>query len=156
MYRILVVEDCDDITRLLQLALQERRVPWHVDYVESVEEAVEKCRDNAYRIILTDWMFPGYTGSLVISEVRKYLGPAVPILIWSAYPPEKCSEMHSPHKVPVIEWGGSYPVGIQLRSADEGVLCFLQKPTGDDFGRFLDFLQEIVESDIVGFLEKLK
>lgn len=58
--RVLVVDDSKAQRRIL--ALQLARWGYHVIEAESGEVALDLCRDQAFDIVLSDWMMPGMSG----------------------------------------------------------------------------------------------
>ncbi|MBE6679032.1 MAG: response regulator transcription factor [Ruminococcaceae bacterium] len=80
MYKILVVDDEEKIRELIG---KYAKFEGHsVDFATDGMEAVEKCRENAYDIIIMDIMMPNLDGFSACREIRKKSD--VPILMLSA------------------------------------------------------------------------
>ncbi len=80
MYKILVVDDEEKIRELIG---KYAKFEGHsVDFATDGMEAVEKCRDNSYDIIIMDIMMPNLDGFSACREIRKKSN--VPILMLSA------------------------------------------------------------------------
>lgn len=80
MYRILVVDDEEKIRELIG---KYAKFEGHsVDFATDGMEAVEKCRENTYDIIIMDIMMPNLDGFSACREIRKKSD--VPILMLSA------------------------------------------------------------------------
>lgn len=78
--KILVVEDDEDINRILKKYLEKEQ--YSVDSAFSGTEAKLLLSMNQYHLILLDLMIPGITGEELIKEVRK--NAQTPILVISA------------------------------------------------------------------------
>lgn len=80
MYKILVVDDEEKIRELIG---KYAKFEGHsVDFATDGMEAVEKCRDNSYDIVIMDIMMPNLDGFSACREIRKKSN--VPILMLSA------------------------------------------------------------------------
>lgn len=80
MYRILVVDDEEMIRRLVaKYASYEGH---SVDEAADGREAVQKCRTNAYDIVIMDIMMPELNGFSACREIRQFSN--VPIIMLSA------------------------------------------------------------------------
>lgn len=80
MYNILVVDDEEKIRELIgKYAKFEGHT---VDFAVDGVEAVEKCRDHSYDLVIMDIMMPNLDGFSACREIRKT--SAVPILMLSA------------------------------------------------------------------------
>lgn len=80
MYKILVVDDEEKIRELIG---KYAKFEGHsVDFATDGMEAVEKCRENVYDIIIMDIMMPNLDGFSACREIRKKSD--VPILMLSA------------------------------------------------------------------------
>ncbi|MBQ4599808.1 MAG: response regulator transcription factor [Clostridia bacterium] len=80
MYKILVVDDEEKIRELIgKYAKFEGHA---VDFATDGMEAVEKCRENTYDVIIMDIMMPNLDGFSACREIRKHSD--VPILMLSA------------------------------------------------------------------------
>ena len=79
--RILVVEDQDDVRRLLVTALE---IEGHeVDEAANAHEGLSRLRESRYNLVLTDYAMPGGTGTWMLSEARTHglLADAVPLIV---------------------------------------------------------------------------
>ena len=80
MYKILVVDDEEKIRELIG---KYAKFEGHsVDFATDGMEAVEKCRENSYDVIIMDIMMPNLDGFSACREIRKKSD--VPILMLSA------------------------------------------------------------------------
>jgi DNA-binding response OmpR family regulator len=70
MARILLVEDDDEIAGLVQI-LVESQSDHKIARVETGREAFERIDDEAFDIMLLDWMMPGMSGLQVIQRLRE-------------------------------------------------------------------------------------
>ena len=80
--RILVVEDEDDQRKLVAGIL--RNVGYHVDEVDSAEEALRCLNAKLYDLVLSDWKLPGMDGLKILEEVRARY-PATAFIMVTAY-----------------------------------------------------------------------
>jgi DNA-binding NtrC family response regulator len=82
---ILVVEDQDDVRRMLVTALQ---IDGHaVDEASSAAEGLKCLRANRYRLVLSDYAMPGGTGTWMLHEAtRQGLMAGTIALIVTAHP----------------------------------------------------------------------
>jgi two-component system OmpR family response regulator len=81
LVQILVVEDDVKIAQYLRKGLGE--AGYHVDHLESAEEALGAASLKGYDALVVDLMLPGKDGLWLIEELRER-GMAAPILILSA------------------------------------------------------------------------
>ncbi len=80
---------------------------WVLSGQEAVEKAVRRHEaGNDYFAVILDWKMPGMDGVCTAREIRRQVGPDVPIIIISAY---DCSN-------------------IELEARDAGVDAFIEKP----------------------------
>ena len=80
MYKILVVDDEEKIRELIG---KYAKFEGHeVDFAEDGMQAIEKCRDNTYDIVIMDIMMPELDGFSACREIRKI--SQVPIIMLSA------------------------------------------------------------------------
>ncbi len=80
MYKILVVDDEEKIRELIG---KYAKFEGHsVDFAVDGMDAVEKCRENTYDVIIMDIMMPNLDGFSACREIRKH--SSVPILMLSA------------------------------------------------------------------------
>ncbi len=86
--RALVVDDdhyaCESEKKLLELFGMEG------DFTLSGEEAIQKAKDalssdDPYSLYIIDWVIPDLMGIDVVREIRKMVGPQIPIIIATAY-----------------------------------------------------------------------
>jgi CheY-like chemotaxis protein/HPt (histidine-containing phosphotransfer) domain-containing protein len=68
--RILLVEDAPHNRMLIQAYLKD--MPDEVDFVETGEDAVEKCRETSYDIVLMDVHLPGIDGYDATRQIREW------------------------------------------------------------------------------------
>jgi CheY-like chemotaxis protein len=79
--RVLVVEDQDDVRRLLVTALE---IEGHqVDEAANAHEGLSRLRESRYHLILTDYAMPGGTGTWMLAEAGRegLLGDAVSLVV---------------------------------------------------------------------------
>ena len=83
--RILVVEDQDDVRRLLVTALE---IEGHlVDEAANAREGLDRLQKSHYDLVLSDYAMPGGTGSWMLHEAeREGLLRGTAALIVTAYP----------------------------------------------------------------------
>ena len=80
MYKILVVDDEEMIRRLIRKYAEFES--YEVDEAGNGMEAVEKCRDGDYDLIVMDIMMPELDGFSAVREIRKQKN--VPVIMLSA------------------------------------------------------------------------
>ena len=78
--RILIIEDEEDIARLITLYLKREGI--ESDRCETGEEGLEKLKDNSYDLLVLDINLPGIDGFEVLQKIRK--NNDMPVLILSA------------------------------------------------------------------------
>jgi len=80
-----VVEDQEDVRRMLQMALQ---IDGHnVDLASSAHEGLTRLRDSHYDLVLSDYSMPGQTGAWMLHEAaREGLLGGTATLIVTAHP----------------------------------------------------------------------
>src|SRR6478672_13645130 len=67
--RVLVVEDQDDVRRLLVTALE---IEGHrVDEASNALEGLNRLRESRYNLILSDYAMPGGTGTWMLREAAR-------------------------------------------------------------------------------------
>lgn len=77
-HRLLIVDDDPAIHELIQAMLAG--TPWIADSVSSGEEALSRCADQSYDLLLADILMPGMDGLELLAELRcKY--PNVPVVM---------------------------------------------------------------------------
>jgi len=82
-YRILVVEDEDDIRDLISLHL--KREGYGVDLASDGEEGMGKLSSESYDLLILDWMLPGMSGLDITRSLRADKNmQALPILMVTA------------------------------------------------------------------------
>ena len=82
MSDLLVTDDEPDMRFLVRMALRGRG--WDVDEAASGQEALDRCREGSYDVVVLDQRMPGLTGA----ETARQLiddGFDVPIVVFSAY-----------------------------------------------------------------------
>jgi len=82
MSKILIIEDDEDINRLLRKILEKEGHAVISAY--SGTEGKMRLEQELPELILLDLMLPGMTGEEITTYVRETLGSRVPILILSA------------------------------------------------------------------------
>ena len=94
--RILVVEDQEDVRRMLATALM---IEGHeVDEAGDAFEGLKRLEQTRYNLVLTDYSMPGGTGTWMLHEAaRRGLMHGAEALIVTAHP-----DVHSPDDVEVI------------------------------------------------------
>jgi DNA-binding NtrC family response regulator len=78
-FTILIVDDDTILLSVLQNSFAEDN--YHVSVSSNGLDAIEKCRENAYDLIITDIMMPGATGMEVLRAARKINPNTLVILI---------------------------------------------------------------------------
>lgn len=78
--KILIIEDEEDIARLITLYLKREGI--ESDWCETGEEGLEKLKDNNYDLLVLDINLPGIDGFEVLQKIRK--NNDIPVLILSA------------------------------------------------------------------------
>ena len=75
--RILVIEDEENIARVLQLELQFEG--YEVDVAHTGTEGLIKYREGSYALVLLDWMLPEMNGLDVLKRIRasEYVTPVI-------------------------------------------------------------------------------
>ena len=79
--RVLVVEDQDDVRRLLVTALE---IEGHdVDEAANAHDGLNRLRESRYDLVLTDYAMPGGTGTWMLAEAGRegLLGDAVSLVV---------------------------------------------------------------------------
>ena len=69
--KILFVDDETIILNFLKRTLQPFNDTWHLDFVNGVEEALQKVENNRFDIILSDITMPGKTGFDLVELLQK-------------------------------------------------------------------------------------
>jgi DNA-binding NtrC family response regulator len=67
--RILVVEDQEDVRRMVATALEIEG--YRVDEASSAHDGLEKLRRHSYQLVLTDYAMPGGTGTWMLQEAAR-------------------------------------------------------------------------------------
>jgi CheY-like chemotaxis protein/DNA-binding XRE family transcriptional regulator len=81
--RILVVDDDEDICRLIQTALTPHE--FKVEVVSEADAVQGKLRGEPYHVIILDYVIPGLESNQVMEWVREYQ-PEASIIVVTAYP----------------------------------------------------------------------
>ena len=71
-YRILIVEDQREVSRLLRSALETLEHKMDVIEIPSGEEAILYSSQNPVDLLVSDYRLPGMTGTELMRKVRKY------------------------------------------------------------------------------------
>lgn len=83
--RILVVEDQEDVRRLMATALEIEG--YRVDEAFNAEDGLRQLRARRYDLVLTDYAMPGGTGTWMLAEAARLgLISRTPALIVTAHP----------------------------------------------------------------------
>jgi DNA-binding response OmpR family regulator len=79
--RILLVEDNDDLRRLMRLALEAES--YHVDAVRSAEDGLRRLEEHRFDLLLTDYTLPGETGAWLLrtASARRLLRGGAALLV---------------------------------------------------------------------------
>lgn len=79
--RILVVEDQDDVRRLLVTALEIEG--HHVEEAANAHEGLSRLRTSRFDLVLTDYAMPGGTGTWMLGEATRagLLADTVPLVV---------------------------------------------------------------------------
>ncbi len=80
MYRILVCDDEKDIVSALRICLKSEG--YEVDSATNGKEAVQKCRNGKYDLLLLDIMMPVMDGIAAMASIREFSN--IPILLLTA------------------------------------------------------------------------
>lgn len=87
-WRTLVVDNNEDLCQSAVMSLKELGIDaqWATEGKTAIEMA-RKCQEQqqGFELVLLDWKMPEMDGLHTARELRKYLGPDVPILVISAY-----------------------------------------------------------------------
>ncbi len=108
-WKILVVDDNEDLCRSAELSLRElgTRPEWCLDGKEAVEKVIKAHRDNDdYFAVLVDYKMKETDGIRTTKMIREELGDAIPISLISAY-----------------DWND-----IEKEAKEAGVTGFISKP----------------------------
>jgi DNA-binding NtrC family response regulator len=81
-YNILVVDDEKNILKVVSLTLRDSG--YGVDTAQSAEEALEKCRQRAYDLVVTDLKLPGRSGAELLTEIKSKQ-PDFPVIMITAF-----------------------------------------------------------------------
>jgi DNA-binding NtrC family response regulator len=83
--RILVVEDQEDVRRMVATALELEG--YRVDEASSAQDGLRKLHHHAYQLVLTDYAMPGGTGTWMLQEAERLdlMRSAVAVII-TAHP----------------------------------------------------------------------
>ncbi len=83
--RILVVEDQEDIGRILKMTVEQIDSDYEVDLAFDAFEAMDFLRKNPYDLVITDYMMPDMDGLELLESVRN-LSPDTQVVVISALP----------------------------------------------------------------------
>jgi CheY-like chemotaxis protein len=87
-YRILIVEDQREVSRLLHTALDTLENTLEIVEIPSGEEAILDSSRNSIDLLITDYRLPGITGIELMGKVRRYRPKVKVILITGQTDPE--------------------------------------------------------------------
>ena len=79
---LLVVDD--DLAMRQMLASLFRKEGFEVEEAASADEAVERCRDTDFQVVLSDIKMPGRSGIELVGEIRN-IRPGTPVVLMTAY-----------------------------------------------------------------------
>ena len=79
-YRIMIVEDQREVSRLLHSALDTLENNLEVVEISSAEEAILDCARNTVDLLVADYRLPGLTGVELMRKVREY-HPRVKVIL---------------------------------------------------------------------------
>ena len=82
IHEILIVDDEKNIRSSLRGILEDEG--YTIDDVESAEEAIEKVKQNYYRVVFLDVMLPGMDGITALREIAK-LSPGTSVIVMSGH-----------------------------------------------------------------------
>lgn len=82
--RILLVEDDNNIGRIIELAMRGLGIPYEFVSVLSAEEGLERWREQPFDLLITDYNLRGMNGVRLIKELHAQ-GYYPPTLIVTAY-----------------------------------------------------------------------
>ena len=108
-YRILIVEDQREVSRLLHSALDTLEYKLEIVEIPSGEEAILDSSRNAIDLLVSDYRLPGITGIELMRKVRSYRP-----------------------KVKVILITGQTDPKIRLQVAEAGADAFFAKPVAPE------------------------
>lgn len=81
--RILVVDDAENIRKLIRIVLED--AGYKVDVMETVSEAQQKLADHEYDIVMTDIVLPEISGMELLKSIRE-TSPDIPVILMTGYP----------------------------------------------------------------------
>lgn len=80
--KVLIVDDQSDMRLIVRTLLEAPG--WSFTEAASGEEALERCAERAFDVVVLDYMMPGLDGLEVARRLRRS-GFAGPIVLYSAY-----------------------------------------------------------------------
>ena len=92
-YRIMIVEDQREVSRLLHSALDTLENDLEVVEILSAEEAILDCSSNSVDLLVSDYRLPGMTGIELMHKVREYYPRVKVILITGQTDPKVRKEV---------------------------------------------------------------
>jgi len=81
-HKILVVDDEQSMTQFLGIVL--RKEGYEVTTVNNGRDAIERVKNEAFDVVITDIKMPGMDGIQVLNGVKKH-DPSLPVVIMTAY-----------------------------------------------------------------------
>ena len=79
MARILVIDDDEEFLNIMNLLLTN--AGYEVKTVSRSEGVMEEIEETEPDLVITDIMMPGISGSMVYEQIRRDLGPSIPIIV---------------------------------------------------------------------------
>jgi DNA-binding NarL/FixJ family response regulator len=121
--KILIVDDCPDLTRALRNALESRLRFKSCDKASNGTEAVTKARELNPDLVILDWEMPDMTGFEAARQIFKF-APSMPILMFSMY--FSTDHLKEAHKIGIR---GFIQKGASVQTLIEGVEAVLRGET---------------------------
>lgn len=95
--RVLVVDDDDDIRRMIEVALRQRDLV--VDQARNGEEALSLLRENRYAVVILDLLMPGTSGFGVLDGLNAPGLPPPPVVLVVTAADRATIEKLDPHRI---------------------------------------------------------
>lgn len=109
--RILFVDDEHRVLDGLRRMLREQRTRWEMNFVDSVDEALDCVRETDFDAVVTDVMMPGKDGFHLLSALRNA---------------DRGSD------IPVVMLTGAGDTDLKRRALDRGATDLLNKPIAQE------------------------